>query len=90
MRRRRSPSTDITVWDHVLLKQMLLSSPRRVLREFARCQVSALNELKVYRDIRAENPKAAERIAQEAQALGIPVRLGELLDDELAGPKGAV
>lgn len=87
---RRQGRTAFSVWDHVLLRQMLLSSPRRVLREFKACQIGALEELKAFRDLRAQNPPAAERIEREARKMGIPIRLSDLLDDVLAGPRGEV
>jgi hypothetical protein len=90
-RKARSRSrTDISLWDHVKLKQELLSRPDYVLRHFARCQVEALDQLQIYLEICAENPDAARRIALAAGRLGIPRKLDELLGDVLCDRPGEV
>jgi hypothetical protein len=70
-RRRR---TNITLWDYLRLKHLLLSQPRRVLREFACCQIESLEELPVFQAIREEDPEAAYRIEIEARRMGIALR----------------
>lgn len=90
MARRSGKRTDISLWDHVKLKQELMSRPQFVLRHFGPCQVEALDQLQVYREVEAENPNAAVRIRVVAASMGIPARLDDLLGDVLADRPGEV
>lgn len=68
---RRTPRTDISLWDYAKLRQELCSRPRRVLRYFAQCQVWTLGELAMYREIKISQPEVAARIATVAARMGI-------------------
>lgn len=79
---RGQKQTDISCWDHVQLKQMLLSKPVTVLKHFARCQVECLSQLEVYRQICEEHPEAARQIETVAALMGIPIRLESAKPDD--------
>lgn len=74
-RRRSGKRTDISLWDHIKLEQELMSRPAFVLRNFGKCQITALDELSMWEKIEREHPEAAQRIVQVAAEMGICVRL---------------
>lgn len=70
----KSGKTDIALWDYERLRRELMSRPAYVLRHFQRCQVAALDDLAVYREILQSQPAAAARIVAIAALHGIPER----------------
>ena len=68
--------TDITLWDHVCLEQMLTSRPDFVLERFRVVGIWCLAELEVFRRLWVTDRQAAERIVCVAAGMGIPVERG--------------
>lgn len=69
----RQVETDITLWDHVILEQKLLSEPDTVLSRFEELGIWCLAELAMFRRLWVQNRSAADRIAAIAQTMGIPI-----------------
>jgi hypothetical protein len=65
--------TDITLWDHVCLEQMLVSRSEHVLEQFAASGIWCLAELAMFRRLWVTDRPAAERIAAIARSMSIPI-----------------
>ena len=65
--------TDITLWDHVVLEQMLLSRSDLVLARFEELGIWCLAELTMFRRLWIVDRPAAERVAAIARSMGIPI-----------------
>lgn len=65
--------TDITLWDHVCLEQLLTSRPDFVLERFREVGIWSLVELEMFRRLWVSDNESALRIVAVARSMGIPM-----------------